>query len=107
MGHQICFTGSDAPALFLNLAKDQKRLQHISCLITREAVDPAVGGKRYVVAVLSVLLFGSETWVWSSSILQTIRRRFHHRTVQPLANKRLEQLQDGTYVYCPADEALN
>ena len=39
-------------------------------------------------------------------MLQTIRGFYHH-TVQRLANKRPEQLQDGTYMYCPADEALN
>ena len=73
LGRQFCFTDSNALALFLNLAKAQKRLQRISRLIAREATDPVVGGKSYVAAVLSVLLFGSEAWVWStSSMLQTI-----------------------------------
>ena len=38
---------------------------------------------------------------------QTIQG-FYHRTVQRLDNKRPIESQDGTsYVYCPADEALN
>ena len=41
-------------------------------------------------------------------MLQTIRG-FHHRAVRRLASasKRPKQLQDGTYVYCLADEVLN
>ena len=33
-------------------------------------------------------------------------RRFHHRCYRQLADKRPKQLQNGTYVYCPADEAM-
>ena len=64
-GRHICSIDSDAPALFLNLTKapKPKRLHNVSlsCLITWDATYPIVGGTIYIAALLSVLLFGSET----------------------------------------------
>ena len=87
LGCQISSRDSDAPALFMNLAKAQKRLARIFNLIAREGADSAIGGRIYVAAVLAVLLYGSETWVWTSSILNSIRG-FHHRACRRLADKR-------------------
>ena len=63
LGHQISSRDSDAPALFMNLTKAQKRLSQISNLIAKEGTDPAIGGNIYVTAVLAVLLYSLETWV--------------------------------------------
>ena len=78
LGRQISSRDSDTPGLFMNLAKAQKRLSQISNLIVREGVDPAIGGNIYVAVVLAVLLYGSETWVWNSSMLHTLI--FYHHT---------------------------
>ena len=102
LGHQISSRDSDTPALFMNLTKAQKRLAQISNLIAREGADSVVGGRIYVAAVLAVLLYGSESWVWTSSMLNTIRG-FHHCACQRLADKRPIRRQNGTYWYCPAD----
>ena len=91
---------SDAPALFTNLSKDRKRLTCLSNLIAREGADAVVGGRIYVAAILAVLLYGSETWVWTSSMLNTIQG-FHHRAARRLADKQPKRRQDGTYVYIP------
>ena len=105
LGRQISSRDSDFPALFLNLSKARKRLARISRLLAREGASPEVGGKFYVAAILSVLLYGSESWVWSLRMLHTVRG-FHHRAARNLAGKRPKRRQDGTYVYCPADEAM-
>ena len=105
LGRQISSRDSDAPALFMNLAKARKRFARISTLIAREGADSAIGGRIYVAAVLAVLLYGSETWVWTSRMLDSIRG-FHHRACRRLADKRPKRRQDGTYCICPADEAM-
>ena len=105
LGRQISSRDSDAPALFMNLSKASKHFSHISNLIAREGADSVVGGRIYVAAVLAVLLYGSESWVWTSSMLLSIRG-FHHRCCWRLADKRPKRLQNDTYVYCPADEAM-
>ena len=84
---QISSRDSDFPALFLNLSKARKRLARISRLLAREGASPEVGGKFYVAAILSVLLYGSESWVWSLRMLHTVRG-FHHRAARNLAGKR-------------------
>ena len=89
----------------MNLAKARKRFARISNLIAREGADSVVGGGIYVAAVLAVLLYSSESWVWTSSMLNIIRG-FHHRACWRLADKRPIRLQNGTYLYCPADEAM-
>ena len=63
LGRQISSRDSDAPALFMNLAKARKRFARISNLIAREGADSAVGGRIYVAVVLAVLLYCSESWV--------------------------------------------
>ena len=59
LGRQISSRDSDAPALFMNLAKAQKCFARISNLIAGEGADLAIGGRIYVAAVLAVLLYGS------------------------------------------------
>ena len=48
LGRQISSRDSDAPALFMKLAKARKHLSRLSNLITREGVDLAIGGKIYL-----------------------------------------------------------
>ena len=87
LGRQISSRDSDAQALFMNLAKARKRFARISNLIAREGANLAIGGRIYVAAVLAVLLYSSETWVWTSSMLQSIHG-FHHRASWWLADKK-------------------
>ena len=46
-----------------------------------------------------------ETWVWTLSMLNSIRG-FHHHACWRLAEKRTRRRQNGTNWYCPADEAM-
>ena len=64
-----------------------KALARIFNLIAREGADSAIGGRIYVAAVLAVLLYGLETLVWTSSMLNSIRG-FHHCACRCLADKR-------------------
>ena len=98
LGRQISSRDSDAPALFMNLAKARKRIARISTLIAREGADSAIGGRIYVAAVLAVLLYGSKTWVWTSRMLNSIRG-FHHPACRRLADKRPRRRQNDTYWY--------
>ena len=74
------------------------------CLIVRKGADPVIGGTIFVVVVISVLLYRSETWVWNLSMLNSIRG-FCHLASRRLANKRPKQLKNGTYKYCKEVEA--
>ena len=73
LGRQISRRDSDASALLMSLAKARKSFARLSNLLVREGDDSAVGGRIYVTAILAVLLYGLESWVWTSSMLNTIR----------------------------------
>ena len=61
LGRQISSRDSNTPMIFMNLAKARKHLFCIFVFIATEGADPVVGGKIYVAAVLSVLLYGSDS----------------------------------------------
>ena len=48
-------------------------------------------------------LYGSETWVWSQAMVQTLRG-FHNRVVRRLSG-RMPRRQNGKWVYPPIEEA--
>ena len=75
----------------------------LSRLLVREGATPAVSGMFYKAVVQSVLLYGSETWVWSQAMVQRLRG-FHNRVVRRLAG-RLPRLLHGEWVYPPIEEA--
>ena len=89
----------------MNLLQAHERLSCLSCLIARKGADPVVSGKIYVAAVIGVLLHGSETWVWTFSMLNTMHG-FHHRACQRLAGKWPRRWQNDTWEYCSTDEAI-
>ena len=80
LGRQNSSGDSDFPTLFPNLSKAWKCLTHISCLLARGGASPYVGRSfYYVAAIVSVLLlYGSETWVWSTPTMLNIKCGFHH-----------------------------
>ena len=75
----------------------------LSRLLVREGATPRVSGKFYKAVVQAVLLYGSETWVWTLSMFKTLQG-FHKRVVRRLAG-RLPRLQNGEWVYPPIAEA--
>lgn len=60
-------TDDDRPSLHKNLAKAGKQLGIVSRVLVREGSNPRTMGMFYKAVVQSVLLFGSETWVFSDS----------------------------------------
>ena len=60
LGRQTCNINLDSQALFMNLCKVNKRLNHLFVLITREGAHagPVVRRQLYIVIVISVLLYG-------------------------------------------------
>ena len=110
--HDFCYLGrilaecdSDHPALRRNLAKARQRWAQVSRILVREGATPRVSGRFHKAIVQSVLLFGSETWVWTESMRQTLRG-FHNRVARRLTNKSA-RLLNGEWVLPPVQEALD
>jgi hypothetical protein len=104
LGRPLSATDSDWPALYKNLAKARTKWAMISRVLRREGANTRVSGMFYKAVVQSVLLFGSESWVWSQSMVQTVEG-FHNRVARRLSGK-MPVLIHGTWVYPPIAEAL-
>ena len=78
LGRIVSENDSDWPALQKNLTKARQRWASISRLLGREGATPKVSGYIYKAAILTVLLYSSETWVWSQRMLKACEG-FHHR----------------------------
>ena len=106
LGRPLSSTDSDWPALFYNLRKARAKWARVSRMLAREGANPRISGMFYKAIVMSVLLFGSETWVISSSMLKTLEG-FHHRVARQLTGRQPRRRNANTWVYPPIAEALS
>ena len=104
LGRLLSATDNDWPALHRNLAKARQRWAMISRVLAREGASPRVSGMFYKAVVQAVLLYGSETWVFTQSMYKALAG-FHHRVARRLAG-RMPRLEQGQWVYPPIQEAL-
>jgi hypothetical protein len=104
LGRPIAASDSDWPALFRNLARARQKWASISRILRREGANGRVSGMFYKAVVMSVLLYGSESWVWTSSMVKAVEG-FHNRVARRLSGSMPRRI-DGQWVYPPIDEAL-
>lgn len=100
-----CFD-CDWPAVHRNLQKARKRWAMVSRVLAREGANPRISGMFYKAVVQSVLLYGSESWNLSSSMLKLLEG-FHHQVARRLSGRRARYLQrEDRWFYPPIAEAL-
>lgn len=104
LGRVLTERDSDWAALHRNLAKARQRWARISPILRREGANAKVSGYFYKAVVQSVLLFGSETWVWTQQMRLTLQG-FHHRVARRLTG-RVARRQNGVWTLPPIEEAL-
>ena len=104
LGRILTERDSDWPALRRNLSRARQRWGRISRLLAREGATPKVSGNFYKAIVQSVLLYGSETWVWTDSMRLTLQG-FHHKVARRLSGL-MPRLVNGEWFYPPIAEAL-
>mmetsp|Transcript_4486 Transcript_4486/g.12483 ORF Transcript_4486/g.12483 Transcript_4486/m.12483 type:complete len:116 (+) Transcript_4486:328-675(+) len=84
LGRILAQSDSDWPALYKNVAKARQKWARLSRLLRAEGVSPKTAVWFYTAVVVSVLLFGSESWVCSQAMVQTMEG-FHNSVVRSLA----------------------
>jgi len=104
LGKHTSTTDSDWPALQKNLAKARKRWGLISRLLVSEGASAPVSGLFYKAAILTVLLYGSESWVWTQRMYKAAES-FHNHVARRISGK-VGRFQNGTWTYPPIKEAL-
>jgi len=96
----------DSPDVYKNLAKARTRWGMVSQVLRCDKLRPKAAAMFYKAVVQSVLLFGSETWVLSPSMLKALEG-FHHRVARQLSGKVGWYLpREDRWVYPPISEVL-
>lgn len=104
LGRIVSSTDNDWPALQRNLTKARQRWGMISRVLRRHGANARISGKFYKAAVLTILLYSSETWVWTKRMWKAANS-FHVHVARCLSGRRA-RFQNGSWVWPPVTETL-
>jgi len=93
---------NDLPAVERNLMRARQKWGRIARILKKESADPRVMATFYKAIVQSVLLYGSESWVITGSIMMKLRS-FHRRCARFITGQHIRENADGTWT-CPNSE---
>ena len=94
----------DNQAVARQLTRAQEKWGRLSRILTAESTSAKTRGYFYKAIVQAVLLYGSETWMLSESMLKQFES-FHRRVALYLTGRHIRQLEDGTWLY-PSSEGV-
>ena len=86
----------DWPEVVSNLRKARRKWTQLTRVLGREGRDACTSGQIYLAVVLSVILYGSETWVINPHIGRVLGG-FHHRVACMLTGRQPQQGRDGMW----------
>jgi hypothetical protein len=88
------------------MAKSRQRWAYISRILRREGATPRISAMFYKAVVQTVLLFGSESWVLTPSMLGKLEG-FHQHIARRLTGRTPVYLRsEGTWQYQPLGNAM-
>jgi hypothetical protein len=105
LGRLLACNDNDTQAMRGNLAEAQKFWARISRVLRAENAEPQVCKVFYKATVMSVLLFGSETWSLAPGTLKRLDG-FHHRAAWWMAGMRPSHDGKGDQTYPSNTRAL-
>ena len=95
LGRLLTMDDTDTQAIRSNLTKARKAWKMISRLLRSENMKPRVCGMFFKAVVQAVLLYGSETWVLTESVLRCLEG-FYYRAACRMARKNRPQKNEQT-----------
>jgi hypothetical protein len=106
LGRPMSCTDNDAAAVFRNISLARKKWAMCRRILARDAATPQISGMFYKAIVQTVLLFSSETWVVTPTLLQQLES-FHHAAVRQIAGKRATlDVRTGVWKWPPLEGAM-
>jgi len=105
LGRIIDDEDDDNHAALRQLARASEKWGRIGRVLQSEGVSPRVMGYFYKAIVQAVLLYGSESWTVSETIIKQFRS-FHARVARYLCKRHIRLLPDGTWNCPPTAEVL-
>ena len=105
LGRLITFDDKDTQALRSNLGKARKVWGRLQRVLRSENASPRVCGMFYKATVMSVLLFGSESWNLPPSAIKCLEG-FNLRAARRMTGMMPREEPDGSWTYPSTEEVL-
>ena len=88
----------DLPAVTYNLQRARKRWGMIGRILKKKGANPKAMASFYKAIVQSILLYGSESWVLTKSMLDSLNN-FHHRCARFITGRHIRVDVNGYWTY--------
>ena len=85
---------NDWSAVVGNLKKAQKSWSWLTRILVQDGANPRVLGIFFNVVVQTVLIFGSETWVLTPCMIQSLGS-FQHGVASQITGRKLKRWEEG------------
>jgi len=96
---------TDITAVLYNITKARRKWTMLRRIIAAQFLPPTIASIFYKAVVQSVLLYGSETWVLTKRILDTLEA-FHHRIARQITGTHIFRTRQGVWNYPAPQETL-
>lgn len=105
LGRWVSRDDNDHKAISENIKKASKRWSTFSRVLVREGANYKTMGIFYKTVVMSVLLYGAETWTLTQRQTQMLAS-FHNRCARNITGRGAYEQEDGTWVWPSLTETL-
>ena len=105
LGQVIAEGEDDWSAVVGNFKKVRKSWSRLTRILGREGADPGVSRILFKAIVQAMLLFGSETWVLTPSMEQSLGI-FQHRVARRITGRHPKRREEGVWEYPPLASAM-
>ena len=105
LGRPLNETNDDWTAIKYNLKKSRKIWSAVKRVLIRDKSSLRTMGYFYKAVVQSILLYRSETWVYTDKMLSRLRN-FHNKIARRLTNQHIRPIEkeDGEWFYPNMEE---
>jgi len=105
LGRWLWYDNDDLLAVLQNIEEARKCWFQMKKLLARQNASPIAMGRFYLVAVQSILLYGSELWMLTDQQL-CLLNSFHHQCACHITHMHIRPLPDGTWVTPASTDVL-
>jgi hypothetical protein len=106
LGRLLDEDDKDGPALQANLEKARQKWCRIGRILSREQATPRIMATFYKAIIQAVLLYGSESWVVTKSMMQKLRS-FHQKCARHITGRNIRlDPSTGEWIYPDSETTL-
>ena len=104
LGRILSNNDNDTKCIDSALAKARRQWNYIGKMLKREGANAEIMGQFYITIVMSVLLYGLESWTITAKNLIKLKS-FHNWALRYMTGKHIKKEKEGKWTY-PAHEEL-